>query len=148
MGFGAGIKQEASKVPQIIAAFGACFGAFGLGTALAWTSPALPVISENSDGECADEDGECYWDNPNDAMTADEASWATGLFSIGCVLSSLVTGILMEYIGRKWTMIAMVVPFVAGWVILTMAGPLELTDAWWFYTGRLLTGSLQASANC
>ncbi len=73
-------------------------------------------------------------------MTADEASWAAGLFSIGCLVSSLVTGYLMEVIGRKWTMMAMVVPFVAGWIILTMAGPLELTEAWWFYVGRLLTG--------
>ena len=142
--------------------FPACFGAFALGTGLSWTSPALPVISENSDGLCEDEDGECYWDNPvkqliylprtrigrifcyfplqNDALTADEASWVGGLFNIGCLVSALMTGYLMGVIGRKWTMIAMVAPFTAGWVILTLAGPLELTGAGWFYAGRLLTG--------
>ncbi len=46
----------------------------------------------------------------------------------------------MSMIGRKWTMIVMVAPFSAGWVILTLAGPLKLTDAGWFYAGRLLTG--------
>ncbi len=118
----------------------ACFGAFGLGTGLSWTSPTLPVISENNEGVCADEDNFCYWDDPKDALTADEASWVGGLFNIGAMVSAFVTGYCMEAIGRKWTMILMVVPFVAGWTILTMTGPLELTDAWWFYAGRLLTG--------
>jgi len=34
----------------------------------------------------------------------------------------------------------MAIPIEIGWVLLTMAGPLEWSNAWVFYIGRLLTG--------
>jgi len=119
-----GHSQEASKFPQIVAAFGgtttlrcvqshllsvACFGAFALGNGLSWTSPTLPVISLNDDDRCGTEDEDfkdCYWDNEGDAISADEASWVGGLFALGALVSSFVTAWSMGVIGRKWTMMA------------------------------------------
>ncbi|CAG7650414.1 unnamed protein product, partial [Allacma fusca] len=40
---------EGKKGPQYAAALTASIGAFGLGTALGWTSPALPNIEERGD---------------------------------------------------------------------------------------------------
>jgi len=116
-----------------------------LGSALSWTSPVLPVISENADGLCGTEDEDyedCYWDTVSDAMSSDEASWVGGICPIGALISSFVTVWSMAVAGPKWTMMAMAVPMEVGWLILTLAGPLEWTDAWIFYIGRFLTGKV------
>eukprot|EP00095_Tigriopus_kingsejongensis_P000011 snap_masked-scaffold342_size201858-processed-gene-1.5 protein:Tk00011 transcript:snap_masked-scaffold342_size201858-processed-gene-1.5-mRNA-1 annotation:"nad-dependent protein deacetylase sirtuin-2" len=122
---------EAKKLWQIIAALSATFGAFSLGLGLSWTSPALPHIAEcEAIGEC---------DFPQD-LGKDVGSWISSLLTIGALVSSFVTGILIAKIGPKWTMIIMAIPSIIGWVILTITEPLQLGDPWLFYVGRILTG--------
>ena len=60
----------------------ATLGAFVLGTALGWTSPALPKIQES---ECGDE---CDVSNISDA----DASWIGALMPVGAMLSGPVVG--------------------------------------------------------
>ncbi len=37
-------------------------------------------------------------------------------------------------------MLWMAVPMTAGWLLLSLVSPLELTEAYWLYIGRALTG--------
>jgi hypothetical protein len=39
------------------------------------------------------------------------------------------------YLGKKWTMIGLAFPFIAGWIIIIFANSAPL-----FYLGRLITG--------
>lgn len=145
-------KNVAKKAPQILAAVSgnlkiaiffvsahffsksifisiATFGAFSTGLTLSWTSPALPVLSECGDNCALDVD-----------LGKEAGSWVASILNIGCVISCLITGYLMSVIGRKWTLLLMVVPFTVGWTLLLITVPLKLTSPWWFYAGRFLTG--------
>jgi MFS family permease len=111
----------------------ACIGAFALGTALAWTSPALPYIAD-----CTKPEGECDFE-----FDATVGSWIGSLLTLGCLATSFVTGFLMGKIGRKWTIVLMSVPFILGWVLILLPMLLSVTGdgaKWLFYTGRFLTG--------
>ena len=123
----------------------ATFGGYCLGLGLSWTSPALPRISGDA---CYVFNGtvgpDCYFQPGEDGhpmpLTDDQASWVGGLLAIGALVSAFVTGFLMPMIGRKWTMMVMCVPSLAGWILLVITGPAELDNPGWFYAGRLLTG--------
>ena len=103
----------------------------GLGSGLAWTSPVLPHIQEGCTDHCT---------FGNETLTNSEASWVSGLYPIGALLGCLICGLLMDLIGRKWTLVAMTMPSITGWILLTLSGAVPLTSAWWLYVGRLLTG--------
>lgn len=112
--------------------FLATFGAFSTGVALSWTSPALPVLAECGDNCALGVD-----------LGKEAGSWLASILNIGCVISCLITGYFLSVIGRKWTLILMVIPFSIGWILLLITVPLGLTSPWWFYVGRLLTGRYQ-----
>ena len=88
-------------------------GAFGLGTGLAWTSPALPFLTNcNPGGVIPDFDGQnCTLP---EAFSEETGSWIASLFPVGAMLGGFLTGLLMPIIGRKWTMIGLSLPFTAG----------------------------------
>ena len=46
----------------------------------------------------------------------------------------------MDWAGRRWGNILMAIPATAGWILLAMAGPLNMNNPWTFYMGRTLTG--------
>ena len=118
----------------------ATIGAFSLGIVLAWTSPALPFLSD-----CNDKSSNF---NPNfnnctlsKAFTKEEGSWISSLFGIGALLSCAITGILMSKFGRKWTLIALNGPLLLGWVCLLIpAYKTDIATPYLFYVGRILTG--------
>ena len=133
-----GTGSNAAKLPQILAAMGACMGAFCLGNGFGWTSPTFPAIAcetESDTGLCPAECDYCF--------SSDQSGWIAGMFTIGAFLSAFVTGVSLSTVGRKWTLIGMGVPFVLGWILLLLPVPLKLsTDAavWMFYMGRFVTG--------
>ena len=91
-------------------------GAFGLGTGLAWTSPALPALSNcNAGGLIENPD----WNNCTlpVAFSEETGSWIGSLFPVGAMVGGFLTGILMPIIGRKWTMIGLSIPFTIGMLI-------------------------------
>ncbi|CAG7815089.1 unnamed protein product, partial [Allacma fusca] len=61
----------AKKAPQFIATCAACMGAFALGTAVAWTAPALPELERTKD----------YGD-----LTVDETTWVAALMTVNIKL--------------------------------------------------------------
>jgi len=131
---------DKSKVPQVVASLAATIGAFSLGIVLAWTSPALPFLSD-----CNDKSSNF---NPNfnnctlsKAFTTEEGSWISSLFGIGALLSCAITGILMSKFGRKWTLIALNGPLLLGWVCLLIPSyKTDIATPYLFYVGRILTG--------
>ena len=62
-------------------------------------------------------------------------------YSVGALISSFLTGIMMPSIGRKWTLILLTVPLILGWICLLIpAYKIDIGTPALFYIGRILTG--------
>nr|CAD7603035.1 unnamed protein product [Timema genevievae] len=80
-------ESPSRRLPQYLAAIAATLTAFSAGTALGWTSPAIPILQHDTAG--------------NGGLTMKEASWTGALLSLGAVLGAPPTGYLMGRYGRK-----------------------------------------------
>ncbi len=112
----------------------AAIGSVALGSAMAWTSPALPHI--------ADCESDCDFH-----FTDIDGSWIGSLLNLGALPSCLMSGYLMYRIGCKWSMIALSVPFTLGWALILLPLPLDMSydaNKWIFYVGRFLTGTFNS----
>ena len=76
-------------------------GAFALGNVLAWTSP--------TGGELEVKLGISDW------------SWVGALMALGAAVAVIPIGYLIDKIGRKYTMLAVVLPFAGGWAFIAWA---------------------------
>lgn len=83
-----------------------------LGTALGWTSPANPKLTNGTD----------YDFN----VTDDEASWIGSSMNLGAAAMCIPIGILINIIGRKWAMLGLVIPFTIGWALTIWAQNLAM----------------------
>ena len=86
--------NNAAKLPQILAAIGACFGAFCLGNGFGWSSPTFPAIvcdAEAITGDCG-----CDY-----CFDGDQSGWISGFFALGAFFSSFVTGVSLSTVGRR-----------------------------------------------
>lgn len=59
------------------------------------------------------------------------------VFPIGAALGTLTVPLLVDRIGRKWTMMVLMPVFVSGWIMLICAG----TVVPFFVIGRIVTGA-------
>ncbi len=123
--------SDPSLARQLIPTLSATLGAFSLGCALAWTSPALPNLESSECEDSCDIDG----------IDEDRASWISGTFNLFCIASGPVTGFLLNKIGRKWTMISYSVPLALGNILFCIAFLTE--DDISIFVGRALTGERQ-----
>merc|ERR1719341_584445 len=55
---------------------------------------------------------------------------------IGAALVPWIASVAFQFIGKKWTLIVVSVPFIGGWVLLTLAKE----DAAMLLIGRFITG--------
>lgn len=79
--------------------------AFGSG--VAWTSPTeLKLIKHNEYGF---------------KITDDQFSWIGSAMTLGAGSVCILTGYIINLIGRKTTMLLLVVPFTVGWMLLIFA---------------------------
>ncbi|XP_046383724.1 facilitated trehalose transporter Tret1-like isoform X2 [Ischnura elegans] len=113
--------STARKLPQYVAALTATLGAFALGTALAWSSPALPKLMKGGEAKFKIEQ---Y-----------QESWISSLLTLGAAAIALPIGYCMDWIGRKLTMIILAVPFVMGWALIVWATNVDM-----LYAGRFFCG--------
>lgn len=113
--------QPTLKWPQIVAALSAAGGAFAVGTALGWPAPIGPRLVAGDDR---------YFDIDQSAF-----DWTGSIITIGCAVSCLPVGILMQKFGRKNTMISLVVPFLIGWALVTFAKNFAM-----LFIGRFILG--------
>lgn len=118
----AGQSLKARKLPQYIASLAATLGAVAAGMMLGWSSPA-------------GKDGVELQNIYKIDISAEEFSWIGALAPLGAAVACVPIGILTDLIGRKYSMLILVVPFTIGWLCLIFANSIAL-----FYVGRFITG--------
>ncbi|EDW73091.2 uncharacterized protein Dwil_GK17357 [Drosophila willistoni] len=114
-------ENRSRTFPQYVAALAAAGGAFACGTLLGWTSPAQTEIVDNPD----------YAFPVND----DQFSWVSSAMTLGAACVCIPIGFLINMIGRKWTMLFLVLPFLLGWGLLIWAKNLAM-----MYSSRFILG--------
>lgn len=68
-------------------------------------------------------------------ITAQDFSWIGSLVTLGAALVCLFIGAIIQILGRKLTMLLLVIPFTLGWALVTFASNLAM-----LYVGRFLLG--------
>ncbi|EEB18018.1 sugar transporter, putative [Pediculus humanus corporis] len=119
-------NDSGKKFPQYLAAVSSTLGAFALGTTLAWTSPVSS--SENN-----------YINDIMKDFTPEQIhkawSWVGALMPLGAAIISTMIGWLLGKLGRKGTMLTLVIPFTIGWALI-----IKPCGIWMVYLGRLILG--------
>ncbi|XP_073969045.1 facilitated trehalose transporter Tret1-like isoform X2 [Rhodnius prolixus] len=111
---------KAYKVPQYIAALIVTIGGLAMGTILGWTSPTeLPLKAGQYGFE----------------VNNSEFPWIGSLMSIGAIFGAAFTGTITDKIGRRTTIIGIVIPSVVGWALMIWA-----VNPYMMMVGRVILG--------
>ncbi|XP_073951707.1 facilitated trehalose transporter Tret1-like isoform X2 [Choristoneura fumiferana] len=105
---------------QILAAFVANLGTINTGMAFGFSATVLPQLQSN--------ESSIY-------ITDSQASWIASLSSAGTPVGCLLSGYLMDAIGRRLTLMITEVPLIMGWLLISFATNINM-----IYIGRLLVG--------
>ncbi|GBP15440.1 Facilitated trehalose transporter Tret1 [Eumeta japonica] len=97
------------KLPQYVAALSATLGALAAGSLLGWSSPVGPKITQANSTEYDFE------------ITTSQADWISSLVNVGAALICFPIGLIMDRLGRKNTMLLLVLPFTLAWVLIIWA---------------------------
>jgi len=118
-----------SKRKQVLATLFATLGCLLNGAVIGYTGPAIPSLM-NTTGMGNNVYGADLVLGPQ------EASWITGLLSIGCFVGCIVAGPCMERFGRRITlMIVTSSAYLLGFIFILLASNVAL-----IFIGRFLTG--------
>ena len=116
-------------------------GSFSVGNALAWTSPALPNISQelcrNQNHNTSNISGQC----DIDGVTLELAGWIGPLLPAGAILVAPMIGFLVNKLGRKYSMVVLCIPNFVGWLLVTISKSKNSITG--LYIGRILIGKLR-----
>lgn len=96
-------------------------GALAGGCVLGWSSPAEYEILKNNGYDFA--------------VSEEQWSWVGSLATVGGVCSCALIGVIMDALGRKNTMLALIIPFSIGWALITW--PASVIS---LYVGRFAAG--------
>lgn len=119
---------EAKKLPQYIASISICIGAMAAGTLLGWTGT---ISDKLKDGELNDL-----------KLTDNDFNWIGSLMTLGAMLSCVPIGFMLDGIGRKLSVLVLVLPFLIGWALIIFAQHVGM-----IYAGRFVCG-LAGGAFC
>lgn len=121
------VSTPYSKKKQVLATFCATLGCFLNGTVIGYSAPAIPSLMNP--------EGTDLYGNPF-TLDSQQASWITGILSLGCFFGCIVAGPIMEKIGRKKTLLFFTSScFLLGYLAIFMANTVSL-----IYIGRFLGG--------
>ncbi|XP_011347516.1 facilitated trehalose transporter Tret1 isoform X2 [Ooceraea biroi] len=120
---------KARRLPQYLAGIAATLGAVAAGMVLGWSSPA-------------GENGVNLIRNYGIPISAEEFSWVGSLATLGAGAICIPIGVLADLIGRKTSMLLMVVPFTVGWLLIIFSNSVAM-----FYAGRFILG-ISSGAFC
>ncbi|XP_026328666.1 facilitated trehalose transporter Tret1-2 homolog isoform X1 [Hyposmocoma kahamanoa] len=105
---------------QVVVSFVANLGTINTGMAFGFPATALPQLqSETSYIQ----------------VTESQASWIASLSAAGTPFGCLLSGYLMDTIGRRLTLIITEIPLIIGWLLIACAQNVPM-----LYVGRLLIG--------
>ncbi|XP_012063528.1 PREDICTED: facilitated trehalose transporter Tret1-like [Atta cephalotes] len=105
------------RIPQYAAAAAACMGGFSLGCGLGWSAPCVEMLRSKLDDFAV--------------------NVIASVFPAGAALGTIAVPLLVDRIGRKWTMMGLVPIIIVGWILLISAGRLVS----FYVIGRILTGA-------
>lgn len=101
--------------------FLATTGALAAGVVLGWSSPAeLKVVNAN---------------DYHFPVNSEQWSWVGSTPTLGGFVSCLLIGFVMDAIGRKITMLGLIIPFTIGWAMIIWPSSVVL-----LYIGRFVVG--------
>ncbi|XP_059052520.1 facilitated trehalose transporter Tret1-like [Achroia grisella] len=105
---------------QVMASFVANLGTINTGMAFGFSATSLPQLK-----------------SPDSTIpiTDNEASWIASLSAAGTPVGCILSGYLMDTIGRRLTLIITEVPLILGWLLIASAQNIPM-----IYIGRLLIG--------
>ncbi|XP_057320505.1 facilitated trehalose transporter Tret1-like isoform X2 [Microplitis mediator] len=112
--------SHGSATRQILAAFVAQLGTVNTGMAFGFSAIAISQLRD-----------------ANSTMQIDDTqeSWIASMSSIGTPIGCLLSGYLMDQLGRKRSLIITEIPALLGWLLITFASNIEM-----IYAGRFFTG--------
>ncbi|KAG7170313.1 Facilitated trehalose transporter Tret1-like 10 [Homarus americanus] len=116
------VKNKPSYLMQYFAAISVTMGALSLGTSLGYTSPASPQLMDNST-------------NSSLVITTEQNNWFSSTVNLGALTGGLLGGVCINTLGRRGTMLASVLPFLASWALVGFANNFVM-----LIVGRLLIG--------
>ncbi|XP_022834739.1 facilitated trehalose transporter Tret1 isoform X1 [Spodoptera litura] len=111
------------KLPQYLAALAATLGALAAGSMLGWSAPVMVKLT---DPNSTDYDF---------SVTQRQGDWISSVINLGAAFICFPIGLIMDAIGRKKTMLLLVLPFTLGWLLITFG-----TSVGMLIAGRLITG--------
>ncbi|KAG0712649.1 Facilitated trehalose transporter Tret1 [Chionoecetes opilio] len=117
------VGGKAARTPQYVAALSATLGAMALGTVLGFSSPAGAQLKANSTS------------HDSLHLTTQQISLFSSLMNVGALMGGPVGGLCLNALGRRGTMLASVLPFIAGWLLIVFAQNFAMLVA-----GRMVTG--------
>ncbi|XP_075971858.1 facilitated trehalose transporter Tret1-like [Anticarsia gemmatalis] len=104
---------------QVLAAVAVSMGSMIIGFSSAYTSPALVTMKNSTDITVTDEEG----------------SWIGSLMPLAALAGGVIGGPLVDYIGRRRTILFIAPPFFLGWILIATARVVHLV-----LTGRVICG--------
>lgn len=110
-----------------LASFAALLGALSMGLALGYTAPAFPSMRDPNNTAILDPD--------KDKRAGQEAQIGS-MLAVGALVGGLLNEPANKMLGRRKSLITYGVPFVAGWLLIALAGDRVIMVV----LGRLLTG--------
>ncbi|XP_077287491.1 facilitated trehalose transporter Tret1-like isoform X2 [Arctopsyche grandis] len=144
---------ESRKLTQYLAAAAASLGAVTAGTILAWTSPVLSQLKPPnntaplniSEVLTAVRENFTATETSNIYITEEQGSWIGSFLAIGALIFAIPIGMLAEAVGRKISILALVIPFLISWVLIIFANGVEMIYAARFFSG-IATGGICVTA--
>ncbi|KAG7170347.1 Facilitated trehalose transporter Tret1-2-like 5 [Homarus americanus] len=116
------MSNNLSYSTQVYAALSASLGALAIGNIMGYSSPTGPHLLSNSTGESLQ-------------LSQTEYNWFSSSVNLGAAAGGLVGGLCINTLGRRGTMLASVLPYLAGWVLVGCAQNFAM-----ILLGRLITG--------
>lgn len=113
--------QNANLLIIVVLKFLATLSAVAAGTVLGWTSPISTDIEKNT----------FHGIKVNDT----QMGWIGSLTTLGALCMCILTGFICDKIGRRLTLLLLVIPFSIGWSLLIWAKTIEM-----LYIGRFVCG--------
>jgi len=88
---------------------------FVTGSAIGWSSSVQTQLQRNITEK----------DDPSSVwlmlVSADQMSWISSLLNIGALIGSLFGGFMIDWVGRRRTVITPIPLFIASWILITLA---------------------------
>jgi len=121
------LAPPASHTTQYVTAAAATIGAFCMGTILGYSSPSSPQLQAANGTNCS---------LPGvDPFTDLQTSWYSSSVNLGALAGVPTTGLLLNRMGRKPTMVWSALPFLVGWGLIGLG-----QGFWMLLFGRVFCG--------